>query len=298
MSLVHAGAERSTNIVMAESNAPVTKLIIFPAIDLRQGRVVRLRQGDPRAQTTYSEDPAETAASWARQGAQWLHVVNLDGALTVSLAMRNVTAKGETLTGAGCGDKLPVNLRRLADIRAAVNLPIQYGGGLRSLTDIELALETGAARVVLGTVAVQQPALVGQAIERFGADRIVVGLDARDGRVATHGWQETSGLTVLEVARRMADLGARRTVYTDISRDGMLTGVNVPATVALASESGLKVIASGGVGSLDDIRALASGAGAGSDAAIEASVEGVIVGQALYTGAFSLPEALAIAEET
>lgn len=257
-------------------------LIIFPAIDLRQGRVVRLRQGDPAAQTSYSEDPAETAAKWARQGAQWLHVVNLDGALSLAL-----DAKGTALTGAGCGDRLPINLRRLADIRATVALPIQYGGGLRSLEDIELALETGATRVVLGTVAAQQPALVGQAITRYGAERIVVGLDARDGKVATHGWQETSDLTAGAVARRMADLGALRVVYTDIARDGMLTGVNLAATVELAMASGLKVIASGGVASLDDIRALADAAG----------VEGVIVGQALYTGAFTLPDALAIAGE-
>jgi phosphoribosylformimino-5-aminoimidazole carboxamide ribotide isomerase len=259
-------------------------LIIFPAIDLRQGRVVRLRQGDPNAQTTYSNDPAETAQRWASQGAQWLHVVNLDSALTFSLT------PGASLTGAGCGDKLPINLRRLFDIRAAVGLPIQYGGGLRSLEDIELALETGATRVVLGTLAVQQPALVGQAVERFGAGRIVVGLDARDGKVATHGWQETTELAAIEVARRMARMGVQRTVYTDISRDGMLTGLNVAATAELAQSSGLKVIASGGVGSLDDVRALAERAGGG--------IEGDIVGQALYTGAFTLAEALALVEKS
>lgn len=257
-------------------------LIIFPAIDLRQGRVVRLRQGDPHAQTTYSDDPAETAAKWAGLGAAWLHVVNLDGALTLSL-----DAKGAALTGAGCGDKLPINLRRLADIRAAAALPIQYGGGLRTLADVALALETGATRVVLGTVAVKQPALVGEAIERFGGERIVVGLDARDGKVATHGWQEQSELTAVEVARRMADLGVLRIVYTDIARDGMLTGVNLAATVNLARASRLKVNASGGVGSLDDIRRLAAAP----------EVEGVIVGQALYTGAVALPDALALAGE-
>jgi phosphoribosylformimino-5-aminoimidazole carboxamide ribotide isomerase len=264
-------------------------LIIFPAIDLRQGRVVRLRQGDPDAQTTYSDDPAETAVHWAREGARWLHVVNLDGALTFSRGPLTGSAPGADLRGAGCGDKLPINLRRLADMRAAVNLPIQYGGGLRSLEDIALALETGATRVVLGTVAIQQPALVGQAVERFGAERIVVGLDARDGKVAAHGWQETTELTAVEVARRMADLGVPRTVYTDIHRDGMLTGVNVAATVALAQASGLKTIASGGVGSLLDVRALGRHTSDG--------IEGVIVGQALYTGAFPLGAALAAAEE-
>lgn len=275
------------------------RLIVFPAIDLRQGRVVRLRQGDPNAQTTYSDDPAETAARWARDGAPWLHVVNLDGALTFSAggeaARHPSTAslrrlRSGCLVGAGCADQLPINLRRLADIRATVSLPIQYGGGLRSLDDIALALETGATRVVLGTVAVQQPALVGQAVARFGAERIVVGLDARAGKVATHGWQETTELAAVEVARRMADLGVRRTVYTDISRDGMLTGVNVAATVELAQTSGLKVIASGGVGTLDDLRQLAAHARDG--------IEGVIVGQALYTGAFSLTDALKVAEET
>jgi phosphoribosylformimino-5-aminoimidazole carboxamide ribotide isomerase len=257
-------------------------LIIFPAVDLRQGRVVRLRQGDPNAQTTYSDDPAETAAKWAALGAKWLHVVNLDGALSFSLGVG-----GANLKGAGCGDKLPINLRRLADIRAAVALPIQYGGGLRALGDVELALETGATRVVLGTVAVQQPELVGLAIERFGAERIVVGLDARDGKVATHGWQEQSELTATEVARRMAELGALRVVYTDIARDGMLTGVNFSASVELARASGLKVIASGGVGSLDNIRGLVAAP----------QIEGVIVGQALYTGAIDLQHALALAGE-
>lgn len=257
-------------------------LIIFPAIDLRQGRVVRLRQGDPNAQTTYSDDPAETAAQWASLGAEWLHVVNLDGALTFSL-----DAKGASLTGAGCGDKLPINLRRLADIRAVVSLPIQYGGGLRTLADVALALETGATRVVLGTVAVKEPPLVRQAIERFGAERIVVGLDARNGKVATHGWQEQSELTAFDVARRMAEVGALRIVYTDIARDGMLTGVNVAATVELARASGLKVIASGGVGALEDIGKLVAAP----------EIEGVIVGQALYTGAIHLTDALALARE-
>jgi phosphoribosylformimino-5-aminoimidazole carboxamide ribotide isomerase len=262
-------------------------LIIFPAIDLRQGRVVRLRQGNPNAQTTYSDDPAETATKWAALGAGWLHVVNLDGALTFSLDASGSLPVGANLKGAGCGDKLPINLRRLADIRSAVSLPIQYGGGLRALGDVELALETGATRVVLGTVAVREPELVGQAIARYGAERIVVGLDARDGKVATHGWLEQSELTATEVARRMAELGAQRVVYTDISRDGMLTGVNVDATVTLARASGLKVIASGGVGSLDDIRALAAAP----------EIEGVIVGQALYTGAIALPDALALTRE-
>jgi len=261
---------------------------IFPAIDLREGRVVRLRQGDPAAQTTYSDDPAEVATRWAGEGATWLHVVNLDGALTFEMgnAAVRIAARAD---GAGCGDPLPINLRRLADIRAAVRLPIQFGGGLRRLADVDRALELGATRVVLGTVAVREPELVAAAVARFGAERIVAGIDARAGFVAVHGWQETSALDALTVARRMADCGVTRIVYTDISRDGMLTGVNVAATAGLARASGLRIIASGGVASLDDIRSLAARASEG--------IEGVIVGQALYTGAFALAEALNVTAE-
>ncbi len=246
---------------------------IFPAIDLREGRVVRLRQG-----------PAEVATHWAGQAAAWLHVVNLDGALTFTMR------RAARTDGAGCGDPLPINLRRLADIRAAVDLPIQFGGGLRTLADIERALDIGATRVVLGTAAVREPELVAAAVDRFGAARIVAGIDARDGFVAVHGWQETSALDALTVARQMADCGVVRIVYTDIGRDGMLSGANVAATAELARAAGLRVIASGGVASLDDIRALAARAAEG--------IEGVIVGQALYTAAFTLAEALAAADAT
>jgi len=244
--------------------------IIYPAIDLRQGQVVRLRQGDPAAQTTYGDDPAAVARAWAAQGAEWLHVVNLDGAFTGA--------------GQGSDQDLSLNLRRLAEIRAATSLRIQFGGGLRETADIALALELGATRVVLGTVAVRHPEVVAQAIARFGAERIVVGLDARNGWVATHGWRETSALDALTVARRMRDLGVPRVVYTDIARDGTLTGVNLDATVALARSSGLEIIASGGVAGLDDIRRLATHQTDG--------VVGVIVGQALYTGALYLDEAI------
>jgi len=246
--------------------------IIYPAIDLRRGQVVRLRQGDPDAQTTFADDPAAVAQHWAEQGAEWLHVVNLDGAFT---------GRGQNL-----GLNLDLNLRRLVEIRAATSLPIQFGGGLRTLDDVALALELGATRIVLGTVAVRQPQIVAEAVARFGAERIVVGIDARDGMVATHGWQETSALDTLTVAQRMKALGVQRVVYTDIARDGTLTGVNLTATVALARASGLAVIASGGVASLDDIRALSGHQADG--------VEGVIVGQALYTGAVGLREAIVV----
>jgi phosphoribosylformimino-5-aminoimidazole carboxamide ribotide isomerase len=180
--------------------------------------------------------------------------------------------------------QLPINLRRLAEIRAAVAIPIQFGGGLRTLEDVALALELGATRVVLGTVAVQRPEVVAAAVARFGAERIVAGIDARGGQVATHGWQETSALDALTVARRMRELGLLRAVYTDIARDGTLAGVNVAATAGLARASGLKVIASGGVASLADIRALAAHESDG--------IEGVIVGQALYVGVLDLKEAI------
>jgi phosphoribosylformimino-5-aminoimidazole carboxamide ribotide isomerase len=255
--------------------------VVYPAIDLRHGRVVRLHQGDPAAQTTYSEDPAAVARRWAGAGAQWLHVVNLDGAFA-SVGDAAVRQPGACSTPAD----LPINLLRLSEIRADVALPIQFGGGIRTLAGLALGLELGATRVVLGTVAVCQPELVGEAVTRFGADRIVVGLDARDGLVATHGWRETSALAALVVALRVRDLGVRRIVYTDIARDGTLTGPNLAATAALARESGLKIIASGGVASLADIRALAALQSDG--------IEGVIVGQALYTDAVDLKAALAV----
>lgn len=270
--------------------------IVYPAIDLRRGQVVRLRQGDPDAQTIYGDDPAAVARQWAAQGAAWLHVVNLDGAF-MGRGQDQGRGQGQDQgqgQDRGQGQELDLNLdlnlnlnlRRLAEIRAATDLPIQFGGGMRSPADIALALDLGATRVVLGTVAVRQPEIVAQAIARFGAERIVVGLDAWDGWVAIHGWRETSALDVLTVARRMKGLGVQRVVYTDIARDGTLTGVNLAETAALARASGLGVIASGGVASLDDIRGCAARAADG--------IEGVIVGQALYTGAIVLSEAIAV----
>jgi phosphoribosylformimino-5-aminoimidazole carboxamide ribotide isomerase len=243
-------------------------MIVFPAIDLRQGQVVRLRQGDPAAQTTYSSDPAEVARRWAGEGAEWLHVVNLDGAF------------GETA-------ELPLNLRRLAEICAATGVPVQFGGGLRSLAAIRRVLEIGATRAVLGTAAVRNPALVTQALAEFGPERIVIGIDARDGLVAIQGWQETSALLAGDLARRMAGLGASWAVYTDIARDGMLEGVNVASTADLAQASGLQVIASGGVAGVGDVERLAAYQATG--------IAGVIIGQALYAGKIDLPAALAAA---
>lgn len=262
-------------------------MIIYPAIDLRKGRCVRLRQGDPNAETVFGEDPAQMARHWADQGAEWLHVVNLDGALG---------ATGDQIVdlqrSGGIDDvhaQLPINLRRLQEIRREIALPIQFGGGMRTLDDIQLALELGADRVVLGTVAVEKPAMVAEAVTRWGSDRIVVGIDARDGKVATHGWQATSSVDVVDLGHEMHALGVRRVVYTDISRDGMLSGVNVNATCRLGDITGLKVIASGGVAGIRDIELL--------KAHEQYNIEGVIVGQAIYTGNLDLARAIAVGHE-
>jgi phosphoribosylformimino-5-aminoimidazole carboxamide ribotide isomerase len=288
-------------------------MILFPAIDLRQGRCVRLRQGRASDETVYDDDPAAVARRWVAQGAQWLHVVNLDGALGGADRANALDPRDCEIARSprGCeiarsardceiarsardceiarsprlGGDLAINLRRLAEIRAAVpGTAIQFGGGLRRLADVEQVLALGATRVVLGTAAVRDPGMVADALCRFGPACIVVGIDARDGRVATHGWQQTSERTATALGQAMARLGVARLVYTDIARDGMLSGANVQATVALARASGLPVIASGGVASLDDVARLAAHRAEG--------IEGVIVGQALYTGALSLPQAI------
>jgi phosphoribosylformimino-5-aminoimidazole carboxamide ribotide isomerase len=269
-------------------------MIIYPAIDLRHGRCVRLRQGDPNAETVFSDDPAAMARHWAAQGAEWLHVVNLDGALDATrvqidtLYRPNGGTHSNALHGALLAS-LPINLRRLLEIRKAVTLPIQFGGGMRTLEDIRLALELGADRVVLGTVAVEKPKLVSEAIELWGPERVAVGIDARDGKVATHGWQETTSVDAVDLGHRMHALGVRRVVYTDIGRDAMLSGVNHVATSRLGDVTGLQVIASGGVANRGDIEILKLHE--------HYNIEGVVVGQALYTGSLSLAEAIEIGHE-
>jgi phosphoribosylformimino-5-aminoimidazole carboxamide ribotide isomerase len=233
---------------------------IYPAIDLRHGRVVRLKYGDPDQQTTYSSDPLETARRWAETGAAWLHVVNLDGAF------------GDD-TGAA------VN-RSLLQSLAAIGPRIQFGGGLRSIDDIEAALSRGAARVVIGTLALEQPAVLREAVERFGSDRIVVGLDAQQGRVKTRGWQIDGGVDAIAIGRQIRSAGVTLVVHTDIGRDGDLSGVNGDASIELARETGLQVIASGGVNSIEDVLRLKNQPG----------IEGVIIGRALYTGAIVLKQ--------
>ena len=242
-------------------------MIVFPAIDLRRGRCVRLVQGRADRERVYAADPAAMARTWEDQGAEWLHVVNLDGAL---------------------GDESAANLAALARILEAVGAAVQFGGGLRTLADVRRVLDMGVTRAVLGTVAVRDPDMVAEALDSFGSERIVVGIDAADGLVATHGWRQVSDMAALCLAREMQALGVERVVYTDIKRDGMLGGVNAAATRRLAASTGLSVIASGGVGSLDDIRTLAI--------AEDGCIEGVIVGMALYERRFSLSEAIAVAK--
>jgi phosphoribosylformimino-5-aminoimidazole carboxamide ribotide isomerase len=235
-------------------------MIIFPAIDLRGGRVVRLIQGDPERQTDYSDDPVATARRWQQAGARWLHVINLDGAL----------------------DDAPDLPGVLAGI-ASLGLPVQFGGGLRTLDDAARAFDAGVTRVILGTPVVKQPEIAGQAVERFGAEGIVVALDARDGFVATHGWQTASPRTPADLGCKIATMGVRYALFTDLSRDGLLSGVNVEATARLARETGLSVIASGGVASLADVQKLLSA---------KPPLAGVVIGKALYSGALTLEAAL------
>jgi len=232
---------------------------IYPAIDLRGGKVVRLKEGDPARMTSYSDDPAETARRWLGEGASWLHVVNLDGAF-------------------GDND----NANRLA-LEAVVKLGarVQFGGGLRSLDAIARTLDMGVNRVVLGTIAIEQPDIVAKALTRFGAERIVVGIDARNGLVRVRGWKENSGISATDLALQMRTVGLRTVIFTDVSRDGLGGGLNIAATRELADVSGLNVIASGGVHTLEDVVA-----------ARGANLAGMIIGRALYEGTIDLKEAL------
>ena len=238
-------------------------MIIYPAIDLRGGKVVRLREGDPNRQTIFSDDPVATARQWIADGAQWIHMVNLDGALATA------NNNGAILAAV-----------------AKLSVKVQFAGGLRTLDDIAAALERGASRVILGTVAVQQPEIVAQAVESWGAEQIGVALDARDGVVTTHGWQQKTALTPTEFGLQMRAIGVKHALYTDVSRDGNLSGSNVAATIALGQATGLQVIASGGVSTLEEIRQLAA----------SGSVAGAVIGMALYERRLALSEAIAAAE--
>jgi phosphoribosylformimino-5-aminoimidazole carboxamide ribotide isomerase len=233
--------------------------IIYPAIDLRNGKVVRLKEGDPARMTAYSDDPAETARRWIGMGATWLHIVNLDGAF---------------------GESDTANRSALESI-LKLGAKVQFGGGLRSPDAMEAALLLGVSRVVLGTVAIDRPDVVSYALKKFGADKIAVGIDARHGFVRVRGWKDDSGVSAGDLALQMRTLGLRTVIFTDVSRDGLGTGLNINATRELAEVSGLDVIASGGVYTLNDVVA-----------AKDAGLSGAIVGRALYEGTIDLKEAL------
>jgi phosphoribosylformimino-5-aminoimidazole carboxamide ribotide isomerase len=239
-------------------------VIVFPAIDMRGGQCVRLTQGSFTSQTVFADNPVTVARRWEQAGAEFLHLVDLDGA---------VAGK-------------PVNFSLVQDIVRAVAIPVQLGGGIRDMATIESILGAGVYRVILGSVAVQHPELVAEACAKF-TDRIVVGIDAREGMVAVNGWCTDSGVAVNDLAQQMVSRGVKRLIYTDIARDGTLTGVNVAATNALAAAAGIPVIASGGVSSLQDIAALRDKAQTG--------LEGVIIGKALYTGDVDLTAAITLA---
>ncbi|MDR1600011.1 MAG: 1-(5-phosphoribosyl)-5-[(5-phosphoribosylamino)methylideneamino]imidazole-4-carboxamide isomerase [Oscillospiraceae bacterium] len=240
-------------------------MVIYPAIDIQNGRCARLLQGREENSTVYG-DPVEMARRWIGSGAEWLHLVDLDGAIH--------------------RDAMPDSAERLkpfADI-CALGIPVQWGGGVRAVTDIARRFELGAARVILGTVALTDPALVREARRRYPG-RIVCGVDAKDGRAAMRGWLETSRTDAVELARSMRESGVEWVVYTDIARDGTLGGVNVGETARLVGIDGLSVIGSGGVGSLDDIKALR-----------DIGCKGAIVGKALYEGRFTLEDAIRAGE--
>ncbi|MGQ9557778.1 MAG: 1-(5-phosphoribosyl)-5-[(5-phosphoribosylamino)methylideneamino]imidazole-4-carboxamide isomerase [Desulfurispora sp.] len=239
-------------------------MLVIPAIDLREGRCVRLVEGRLDAETVYSDDPVAMAAAWQAQGARWLHVVDLDGAFAGK----------------------PKNLEVIREIICSVQIPVQVGGGIREMGAIEELLALGAGRVILGTVAIYRPELVQEACRRFG-ERVLVGIDARDGKVAIEGWGVTAQKDALELALEMKKIGVSRIVFTDIWRDGKLVGPNLQAIADLARASGLKIIASGGVSTLEDIVAVKGLAPLG--------VEAVIVGKALYAGTVTLAQALAAA---
>lgn len=231
---------------------------IIPAVDLRNRKCVRLYQGDYAQETVFSDDPAAMARRWQSEGARRLHLVDLDGA-----------AEGE-----------PRNLDAIEKIVAAVEVPVQVGGGIRSLETIVQLLDLGVNRAILGTAAIENPSLIEEACQRFG-EQIIVGIDARDGMAATRGWLQQSDVTAGELANRMVELGARRFIYTDISRDGTLTGPNFEAVAGLLSQVSVPVIAAGGISSIGHLTRLAG-----------LGVEGAIVGRAIYTGDLDFKEAM------
>ncbi|MCY4239281.1 MAG: 1-(5-phosphoribosyl)-5-[(5-phosphoribosylamino)methylideneamino]imidazole-4-carboxamide isomerase [Rhodospirillaceae bacterium] len=240
-------------------------MILYPAIDLKNGCCVRLLKGDLDKETVFNDCPADQAAVFQAQGFQWLHVVDLSGAV-----------EGRS-----------VNWSSIEDILDAVTIPVQLGGGIRNMADIEMWLGRGVTRIILGTIALTDPDIVKQAARAFPG-RIAVGIDARDGRVAIGGWLETSDVAAIDLAKAFEDAGVSAIIYTDIDRDGALQGLNVLATAELARSVATPVIASGGVAGIDDLRALKQ--------AEESGIEGVICGRALYEGKIEPKQACAVLE--
>ncbi len=241
-------------------------MLVIPAIDIAQGKCVRLQQGDMSRQTVYADNPVTMARQWEAEGAQLLHVVDLDGAL-----------HGH-----------PVNLASIAAIVQAVDIPVELGGGLRTVADVRRVLELGVHWAIMGTSALRQPEQLEAALAEFG-ERIIVGIDARDGRVAVSGWTETSDISAVELARQMQTLGVARLICTDIAKDGMMAGPNIHSLRTIAEAVDVPIIASGGISRLEDIFALKTLEPVG--------VIGVIIGRALYEGTIKLAEAIAAAQQ-
>jgi phosphoribosylformimino-5-aminoimidazole carboxamide ribotide isomerase len=241
-------------------------VILFPAIDLKEGQAVRLQQGDMARATVFNRDPAAQASAFERQGFEYLHIVDLDGAFAGK----------------------PMNAAAVERILATVKIPLQLGGGIRDRAMIEGWLGKGVARVIIGTAAVRDPALVKDAARAYPG-RVAVGLDARDGKVAVEGWAAMSELSALDIARRFEDAGVATIIYTDVSRDGMLKGLNLDATIALADAVSIPVIASGGLASIDDVRALLEPRAK--------KLAGAITGRALYDGRLDASAALRLVKE-
>ena len=239
---------------------------IIPAIDLKNGLCVRLLQGRRADMTVYNEDPVEVAREFAAAGAQFIHLVDLDGAFNESDSPNRAVVK---------------------KIAETVDVPIEFGGGIRSIEDIRQLCDAGVARVVVGTVAAEAPEVLQQFVDEFSS-RICVGIDARDGRVMTRGWETATPIQATDLARSVAECGVERIIYTDIARDGALVGPNIQQTLAVAEAANVRVTASGGVSSLDDIRRLRD--------AGDTRVDSVIVGKALYEGKFTLEEAILAAD--
>jgi len=240
-------------------------MILYPAIDLKDGKCVRLIQGDMAQATVFNENPADQARSFAAQGFEWLHVVDLNGAFAGK----------------------PLNAPAVEAILEAIETPVQLGGGIRDLDTIEAWLDMGVRRVILGTLALRSPETVKEACALF-PDRIAVGIDARGGKVAVEGWAEVSEIEAVNLARKFEDAGVAALIYTDIERDGVLAGVNVEAVTAMAKAVGIPVIASGGVASIDDLKALMR---------VSVRLDGVISGRALYDGRLDAAEALALLKD-